>query len=208
MTALAQDAPQAPTPPPIPDLPVVATGVPQTFAEVASLRAQREELSDQLQSAARRRSQTAEQLSTASPVEKPGLEARLKLLDARIVQIESQIDRTGQLIAQAPGELLSTTDAPNFPIGRDNPMDITAISIVITVFVFAPLAIALARNLWKRGSRMSAAPVIDKETSERLRRLEQGIDSIAIEVERISEGQRFVTKLMAERDKPRIEAGQ
>ena len=33
----------------------------------------------------------------------------------------------------------------------------------------------------------------------RLDRLEQAVDAIAIEVERIAEGQRFVTKVMAER---------
>jgi hypothetical protein len=33
----------------------------------------------------------------------------------------------------------------------------------------------------------------------RLERIEQAVDTIAIEVERISEGQRFVTRLMAER---------
>jgi hypothetical protein len=177
------------------------------LADVLALRAQREELSDQLQSAARRRSSTAEQLSTASPVEKPGLEARLKVLDARIVQIESEIDRTGQLLAQAPGRLLATSEAPNFEIGGGPPMDITAMFAIVTVFVLAPLAIALARNLWKRGSR-PPAPAIDKETAERLRRLEQSIDSIAVEVERISEGQRFVTKLMSEREKLRVESGQ
>ncbi len=208
MTSIAQDAPQAPTPPPVPALPEIVTGVPLTLADVQALRAQRSELSDQLQSAARRRSATAEQLSTASPVEKPGLEARLKLLDARIVQIESQIDRTGQLIAQAPGQLLATADAPNFQVGGGRSVDITAISMVVTISVLAPLAIALARNLWKRGSRQAAAPMIDKETAERLRRLEQGIDSIALEVERISEGQRFVTKLMSERAKLRVESGE
>lgn len=208
MTTIAQDAPEAPTPPPVPVLPEVATGVPQTLSEVLALRAQRSELSDQLQSAARRRAATAEQLSTASPVEKPGLEARLKLLDARIVQIEAQIDRTGQLIAQAPGTLLATADAPNFQVGGGQNVDITLISTVATVFVLAPLAFALARNLWKRGSRQSAAPTIDRETAERLRRLEQGIDSIALEVERISEGQRFVTKLMSERAKARVESGE
>jgi hypothetical protein len=36
---------------------------------------------------------------------------------------------------------------------------------------------------------------------ERLRRLEHTIDSMAIELERIGEGQRFVTKLLAERDR-------
>ncbi len=34
---------------------------------------------------------------------------------------------------------------------------------------------------------------------DRMKRLEQAIDSIAVEVERIGEGQRFVTKLLAER---------
>jgi hypothetical protein len=128
-------------------------------------------------------------------------------LDARIVQIESEIDRTGQLIAQAPGRLLATSEAPNFQVGGGPPMDITAMFAIVTVFVLAPLAIALARNLWKRGSR-PPAPVIDKETAERLRRLEQSIDSIAVEVERISEGQRFVTKLMSERGKLRVESGE
>ncbi|HEY3257253.1 MAG TPA: hypothetical protein VGJ64_00220 [Gemmatimonadaceae bacterium] len=34
----------------------------------------------------------------------------------------------------------------------------------------------------------------------RLERMEQGIDAIAVEVERISEGQRFTTKLLSERE--------
>jgi hypothetical protein len=34
---------------------------------------------------------------------------------------------------------------------------------------------------------------------DRMRRLEQAIDAIAVELERIGEGQRFVTKLLAER---------
>lgn len=207
MITLVQDAPPPPAESEVPALPATATAAPQTLAEVISLRAQRGELSDQLQSAARRRSSIAEQLATASPVEKPGLEARLKLLDARILQIESEIDRTGQLIAQAPGRLLATSEAPNFQVGGGSQVDMTAISLALTIFVFAPLAIALARNLWKRGSRPQA-PVIDVETAERLRRLEQGIDSIAVEVERISEGQRFVTKLMSEREKLRVEPGQ
>ena len=36
----------------------------------------------------------------------------------------------------------------------------------------------------------------------RLERLEQAVESIAIEIERVSEGQRFVTKLMSEKAQP------
>lgn len=49
-----------------------------------------------------------------------------------------------------------------------------------------------------------------EEISERLARLEQAADATALEVERISEGQRFTTKLLAERATAdtRVELGQ
>ena len=41
---------------------------------------------------------------------------------------------------------------------------------------------------------------------ERLTRIEQAVDAIAVEVERISEGQRFVTRVLSERDPLRLPA--
>lgn len=58
-----------------------------------------------------------------------------------------------------------------------------------------PIARAYARRLERTPSQPSIAP----EVMARLERMEQALDSIAIEVERISEGQRFTTKLLAER---------
>jgi hypothetical protein len=43
---------------------------------------------------------------------------------------------------------------------------------------------------------LQAGPVLE---DDRMRRLEQAIDSIAVELERVGEGQRFVTKLLADR---------
>jgi hypothetical protein len=40
---------------------------------------------------------------------------------------------------------------------------------------------------------------LDPEESPRLQRIEQAIESIALEVERIGEAQRFTTKLLADR---------
>ena len=45
----------------------------------------------------------------------------------------------------------------------------------------------------------SAPPAVPPELAARLAHMEQAIDAIAVEVERISEGQRFTTKLLAER---------
>jgi hypothetical protein len=47
----------------------------------------------------------------------------------------------------------------------------------------------------ERDAKTKIAP----EVTSRLERIEQAVDAIAIEVERISEGQRFTTKLLTER---------
>jgi hypothetical protein len=71
---------------------------------------------------------------------------------------------------------------------------ILAISIVPLTAIGWPLARAYARRMEQRDTVH-----IPSEVSARLERMEQAIDSIAVEVERISEGQRFTTKLLAER---------
>ena len=69
------------------------------------------------------------------------------------------------------------------------------------VVVFLPLARAIA----KKAERDSGQPRIPAEVNARLERMEHAIDAIAVEVERISEGQRFVTKLLADRPAARPE---
>jgi NAD(P)-dependent dehydrogenase (short-subunit alcohol dehydrogenase family) len=60
-----------------------------------------------------------------------------------------------------------------------------------------PIARAFARRMEREDTRPAALPT---DVTLRLERMEQALDSIAIEVERISEGQRFTTKLLAERN--------
>jgi len=45
-----------------------------------------------------------------------------------------------------------------------------------------------------------SGPKVPDDVSARLERMEHAIDAIAVEVERISEGQRFTTKLLSEKD--------
>ena len=75
---------------------------------------------------------------------------------------------------------------------------ITAVVIVLGI----PLVIVQARKIWKRDSAThSSAP-----SDHRLERIEQAIDAMAVEVERIAEGQRYMTKLLADRGQERIAA--
>jgi ribonuclease D len=69
---------------------------------------------------------------------------------------------------------------------------IAAIFCGSTVAVVATIARAFAQ-------RRSDAPRIPSDVTQRLERMEHAIDSIAVEVERISEGQRFTTKLLADK---------
>lgn len=73
--------------------------------------------------------------------------------------------------------------------------------MVIAIVVGRPVAQAIV----KRSENESRRPQIPTEIVTRLERMEQSIDAIAVEVERISEGQRFTTRLLSEvRDMPAI----
>ena len=173
----------------------VPTGVPQTRDEFNALINKRGELSDQLSSAANRRRSLAEQLKTADPSARAGIEARLKVLDDRIVRLESEIDRAGDLVANAPLNV-STRQQVDVPQLVDRISgDLVPIAAIVSVFVLLPFTVAIARFIWKRAVP-PARPAVDHATTQRLEQMQQAIDTIAIEIERISEGQRFMTKMM------------
>jgi hypothetical protein len=75
--------------------------------------------------------------------------------------------------------------------------------IAIVGFFFTVIVVALGYPLissWtRRKERMQQVPPRDPENDRRLERIEHAVEAMAVEVERISEGQRFVTKLLAER---------
>ena len=67
----------------------------------------------------------------------------------------------------------------------------------VTAIVLA-VGVPLARAYSRRMDAESRNPRMPTEITSRLERMEQAIDSVALEVERISEGQRFTTKLLSE----------
>jgi hypothetical protein len=173
--------------------------VPLTAREISALRARRAELSNQLTSAEGRRENLVQQLEDATGSNRAGIEQRIELLDKRILQLETDIAETGrQLTSAQAGDAF--VGAPGrggraFNFDSDN---VAIVSSLVTIFVFFPLAIAAARLMWRRG-RVPVAPPGWADASQRLERMEQAMDAIAIEMERVSEGQRFTTKLLTQR---------
>lgn len=218
-TTQAQE-PQAPTPPA--DAPAIAStqspdvapgrptsittvgqdGKPQTLTiptsedEVEELIAQRRELSDQLESVSDRRTTLAQELAeTVDPAARVGLESRLAVLDSRILQLENDLAATGRQLTAAPAELVTHTEHQNL-VSADDGFEDGMMAGGFTVLFFASVVLFFLRRRWKRAR--PAKPLEIGESAQRLERLEHGMDAIAVEIERISEGQRFVTRLLSE----------
>ena len=78
------------------------------------------------------------------------------------------------------------------------PLDMDLVVIASTIVVTSigyPLARAAARYIESRSTR----PQLNSpEVIERLKSIERTVDSLAVEIERVTEHQRFVTKLLTE----------
>jgi hypothetical protein len=182
---------------------IPAAEVPQTADEFRALQQRERTLRGQLQDAAERRNSVAGNLRNADEQARQGYVERLKVLDARILGLETEISNNVARLAAAPAQarIEATVEPRPNPdeIAREALDKVIPVTAILSVFVFFPIAFALSRYLWKRSSTPRVAVGPDRATQDRLEQLQQSMDAIAIEVERISEGQRFVTKLMSDR---------
>lgn len=185
--------------------------VPQTPAELRALKTRRSEISSQLENVAARRKSLAAQIENARvPAVQDGMVARLKVMDERIVSLETDLAETGRLLQLAPpaayasGEsraittTSSTGGGPGY-IGRPGIDEDVAIplGVVFILAVLMPLSITAARVWWRRATGTLPARQ-QKAESDRFARLEEAVETIAIEMERVSEGQRFMTRMLTE----------
>ena len=202
-----QTAP-APIAPPAP-LTVTITGadgkaqtltVPTTRQEVRQLISQRDEIASQLSNVSERRRELSEEIRSAPEgASRTGLEGRLVLLDQRILTLENDLAVTGQQLAAASSDLVSSTQPPSG--GGDDFEEGLLAGGFFTLLTF-PLIYLYLRRRWRKRAGKSPAMEMSTESDRRLERLEHGMESIAIEIERVSEGQRFVTRLLSEGQSP------
>jgi hypothetical protein len=180
-------------------------GSPRAVFEAA--QAKREVLGDYLGRLLRRRNETAERLANPDipAAEKSALEAYLRELNARVIDMERQIQAADAEVAAAAGVPGSTVPEPR-PARPDGPPEemfvVGAVFIGISLVI---LAISFARRLWRGATTVVSQIPIALEA--RFTRFEQSLDAMAIEIERISEGQRFLTKVFAEQNPRAIGAG-
>lgn len=110
---------------------------------------------------------------------------------ADVKQRIAELNRQSPIATTAPvGTVVVRPEARMFGFSKD---EVTAAFAFTMLF---PLVLVAARVMWHRGTRPSRPP----EEPDRFARLEQAVEAVAIEVERIGESQRFQTKLMTDRE--------
>jgi len=187
---------------------------PTTRQELDALHMWRGELRDQLRALEERRGSLMAQRSVLESTDRSGLatiDERIKATDARIPPLEAQIARADELIANSVGKFVATDATPAAPRASQAPvtfvevppapppdfvgsawgriMMFEAVAFVLLGFVgYRWMLARFERKLMSRGA-----------DAGHVAKLQNAVDSIAVEVERISENQRYVTKLLSEK---------
>jgi hypothetical protein len=162
-------------------------------------RAQLRVLRDQLETLDDSRRELVGRLreGTVSDADRAGIDQRLTQVDQQIAAKQIAIAEAEARVAQAAAVPGATREPPR-PPERLSASDVAEMSAVIFTILAIPLVLAWARRIWRKSSVTINLP---PELTDRLTSMERSIDTVAMEVERIGEGQRFVTQLMNERTK-------
>jgi hypothetical protein len=206
-SARLEQAPASATPAPagavaVPATPVAPVG-PISAEQAAFLRVRRDALSSQLESVQGRRDDVAEKLrdSETQAAERPGLVDRLEVLDARLIQIEKEIAVNSEQLANAParqsrqdgdqGTVAGSSARSGGFLNRANPNALTFFSFLLLL----PVVVRLSRRYLAPRSGPSPRELAELAAmKERMEKMDSAIDAVAVEVERIGEGQRFLTQ--------------
>ncbi len=172
-----------------------------------AFRAARRELDRQMEGLQDSRQSIADRLTNPeiSAADKSGLEARLKAVDERIVVMDKQLSDADAQVARAAAIPGAAVDPPP-PPRTGPPEEAWFLGGMMIVFVMLPISIAYARRIWRRSAKIITT--FPQELSDRLRSVEQSVEATALEVERIGEGQRFMTKLFTEGPSSHLLQGQ
>jgi hypothetical protein len=178
---------QAPSPlPPIQggDLASLQAQAADLRAQLAGLQAQWNGLMGQL-----------DQMLRSNPA-RPGVQQQWADVGVQVAKAQGDLAMLQARIAQKQGLPVGTPTVPPIPRGFNFPdPTIPAVSGVALILLF-PISVAWAKRVLRRAPNPAPVP---SDVTMRLDRIEHAVDTIAIEIERISEGQRFVTKVMAGR---------
>lgn len=185
----AQGTPvQAPPPPPVPALPARAGAATAPAGGVAAESPQATR--DQIRDAARDMGNVAgDPVQNALQAAQNGLEAA------------QNAARQGEAVVVQPPPYRQESPIPPEVI----PIVQTVFGSLIAIILGYPIIRFVTRMLEKRADR---SMVRGADVTRQIQQLQQSLDAMAIEIERIGEAQRFQSKLIAERERSALPSGE
>ncbi len=197
-------APVAPVAPAVTPAQINTAGPTSAQAMYQAARAYRRELQGQLERLEEQASNLRREIAEnkfADAAEKVAAEGRLVSLNARIPELDKALAAANQQVATAAA-VPGATEPPGIPRSSNNDAEFV-IPIVFIVFVMGPLAAAAAWRWVRRGELPSGkagkrAVALAETQQAQLERLTHTVDAMAEELERIGEGQRFLTRVLGD----------
>ncbi len=163
-------------------------GTNRPSATLAERQAQRMQI-DALKSEQLRYRTESATLSPNSP-QQAAIAQQLSLADERIRLVEYRLQNgipgTLDLRTTSTGVLGVPMALPPLPQGY------VVLGSVLLLVTLLPLSVALARRIWRHGRQPGS--IGGPEIDARIRDVQMAVDSIALEVERLGESQRFVAE--------------
>jgi hypothetical protein len=175
----------------------------ETFLRQQALESQQVRAINRLVEEEAQRNSLAHRLVAATGTDKQEIGKALSQSDAEIAGLKETIANTRQQLLELQGA--PVVAGPVFASGSLFPpqaervfgMTRTEFGSSVGLVLLFPLMVAFAVRIVRRGTfSPTRTPEVD---DARFTRLEQAVESVAIEIERIGEAQRFSAKLLAER---------
>jgi hypothetical protein len=177
---------QIPVPPAPPGAPLATTNLEKAIdlvqAQINGLKREISELTGQL-------------VPGTTDAREEAINEQINNANERLESLQRQHDR---MITGETGEAIEHVPPPDFGNPNDIPEGVQR--VIEQGLIFGAMVILGYPLIRLIARRFEPRPRTDPSTdvSPRLDRLEQGMDAVAIEIERVSEGQRFTNKLLGE----------
>jgi hypothetical protein len=160
-------APKIPTTPAIAPVAGAARSAPSASAIYEGFRAQRRELTNQLQELDGTRRDITSQLEDVPPgtPQRQALESRLSDVDSRIKSVDQMLAANAAQVSQAAAIPGAVVEPPRV-IDNGPPEEVYVLSGLFMLIVLLPISVAFARRIWRRSA--AAVTAFPREIGERL----------------------------------------
>jgi hypothetical protein len=160
------------------------------------LKSRQDVLREQVRQLTDKRDELAGNMNERQGIDLEGAQSRLKALDTQLQQAEADLNTvTKEMATAAPAEL--SYDTRTVYLGHDTG-DVVGAGFAGASIVFALFIPLIYRTFRRRRWVPAGTTQTPAIANDRVERMEMAIDSIAVEMERVSENQRFMTRLMTE----------